>query len=201
MPANFLTLDEFKLVFQIQAEEKVRAIFATYNSVGRYENGELETGVENLSIVVQSGNLIYSPLTYVALGGALVSSTLLRGGVRTAQSLMEFEAAEAQQPVIEAVSKIDVSDDTKLVVFIYTGLSGFSGSAELAEKVRENHPNAIIVLTMCDCGVRTHSAGLIDLVENGTANYLVYDNECGGYRLMNDLLKYLLEIYGAHSLL
>lgn len=183
MAGEFIMLEEFQAILPSLMGEKTRAVFATYNGVGGVygKGGEIETGLPNLSIMVQNGNLQYSPMVYMI--------NVLSGFDIDQFDLMKSEAAKAQYQVSENVTNDPLPKDTKLLAFIYAGLSGPKGAGELAEEIRKNHPEATIVLTMCDCGVRRHKDHLIDLVNAGVADYLVYNLECGGFRLMKDLLE------------
>ncbi len=180
--------------------EKVKAVFVTYNEVGGYKNGAVNTGLPHLEIEVQSGNLEYSSRVYLTMIAPLYDPNC---STRSLSDVMESEAATAFDRTMSGFdpSKMVQGTDIKLLTFIYSGLSGFEPSAELAVKVRREHPNATIILTMCDCGWKVRQRRLLELVQSGVVNHMVMNLHCGGYGLMQELLESLIETMRHHEVM
>lgn len=190
-----LTVGDFHSVITelVHGAGSVRAVFVTYNAVHGYKRGSVKTGTPRLNIIVQSGDLAYTPAVY-----SLVSQGIEELGSeytgRTLPNLKRQMESEAHHAFERAIQDLEVTAglDEKLIVFIYTGLSGFHGSTDLACQIRRDHPTATIILTMCDCGWGHHQRALCQLAEEGVANHLIITPECGGDGLMRDLLKSLI---------
>lgn len=155
-------------------------LLATYNSVSGYESGDVETGVEGLTIHVQNGNLHYSPMTDLVFYGGELG--------RIGAEAMDAEG-QAAQASLESNVKIENDEGTLLFSIVYAGVSAFDEAVDFARKIKKDHPTAKIVVLTCDCGLNSKKRDLLPMLQDKVFEEVIVTNRCGG----EDIMSYLLE--------
>jgi hypothetical protein len=161
----------------VAGHEKLHVLFATYNAVAGYKSGTVETGKDGLTIQVQNGNLSYSPLTDLVY---CVGTPLHKVGANMEMSL-----------------KIEQPDATAFLAVVYAGLSAFNEAVALARKIKDDRPDAKIVITTCDCMLDDKSRTLSPLLQRKEIDAAVVTTICGGHDTMRDILEKVIEVWPA----
>jgi hypothetical protein len=170
-------------------------VFAiTYKDVSGFASGEIETGQPDLSLTVQTGNLVYSARS-AQVSMMLLSNPELRNsslGQALDNEVYDYmvSAASAVQSTVESsMSTVAVSDEVPIVAFIYVGASAFDQAVDYAVRFKATHPKAKVVTLNCDCNYPVRLEKLDSLVSSGAIDYALMNGECGGRTTMAKLIK------------
>jgi hypothetical protein len=187
----------------IQDKKEMVAVFATYNEVSNYSEGEIETGKEGLKIHVQSGNL---GCDFGAMGTLLGAAGIMyedSRAIKLAERILdnEYENADTAQNVVE--NKFHESTKTlqneNIIIYIYAGLTAWQRVFYFIEQIRNikefKNKNVIIVVVICDCEFFEKKELLEPLLEKNIIQYVVMTEICGGRMSMKTLLEGLKEAW------
>jgi len=183
---NPRTFQQEDLPAIIADSARLHTFFITYNTVDGHPAGQVETGLPGLSISVHSGD---------EKPGDLDELFLLLYGDPVAQLHMAIERdGEARRDMARVEENLGAprehaSTDSKPLVILYVGLHAWEESAEYAIKLREQLPEATIVMLACDCDWPFKAASITRLHEMGVVDKLIKTSACGGRRVMAELLE------------
>ena len=165
----------------IDGVRKLHVLFATYNTVAGYRSGPVQTGRDGLTIQVQNGNLVYSPLTDLIWLGP--HDPLGKLGAQ----IMDAEGRAAQK-MVESSLQIETGESAEFIAVIYAGLSAFDEALAMGRKIKAERPKSKVVIVTCDCAIERKAQTLNPLLQNKEIEAVVVTNTCGGRQTMRSIL-------------
>lgn len=185
----------------IEGKDNLHVLFATYNSVDRYENGPISTGKSGLTIQVQNGNLCYSRTTIGMAFASLAIPKLTQDHqiVRQLASDMNQEAQTAQAELYSHLEAGVPGNNTPLLAIIYGGLSAFDDAVTMAQNIKRDNPNTSVILTTCDCMLNEKESKLQPLLANQEIQEVVVTPFCGGRNMMREILETIMAKWSTPS--
>lgn len=165
-----------------------RILFCTYKYVRGHENGHVDTGDDDLEIIIESGgHNVYSPesMLDVGLRFALASRGIVP--MNNGSTLMNVEGQSAQRK-LEDRTEAMISEKPRLA-FVYVGLSAFQESLAFAKKLRREHGMQVVVVT-CTCNHGQIRHGAFDEFD-----HLIEVHACGAKIDMGWLVDYTLRAW------
>jgi hypothetical protein len=166
---------------------KLRAIFATYNSVAGYDSGPV-WAAGGLTVQVANGGLPPP----VGLMFAMIADP---SGGAAAEFRKDYarQGAASQGAVESQIAELgDLGDGDDILAVVYAGVTAFQQSVEFVLELRRRAPQAVIVLVTCSCGSDRKQRWLQPIMESGIIDSVIETPECGGERTMGALLDTLI---------
>lgn len=159
----------------LESDELLRLVAISYRGIAKYNSGLVEFQIPGFQAEVYAGMVWMSDRDLLSQSPADLAQ-------RNARAREEFDRAMRD-------FKVDLLPGERLLVFIYAGLREYHQSCALAGQIRHDHPEAVIVLTTCDCVDGAKDLVMKGLLDDGTVNHLAVTAECGGRTLMKDMIE------------
>ncbi|MGB7957765.1 MAG: hypothetical protein WCF77_02895 [Minisyncoccia bacterium] len=105
------------------------------------------------------------------------------------------EEARTAQSELEAKLKIESQANASLLAVVYAGLSAFDEALEFARKVKQDRPDAKVVIVTCDCDLRRKASILEPMLQSEELEAVVVTHWCGGRSTMRDILEKIVEVW------
>ena len=175
----------------IREKKSLRALFTSYNEIGSFKDGPVETKKKGLEIIVSSGSK--GDESWKNLGFGIASLTLPNTEMMGRYLDMEEGHGSATQAEVSEKILGIASDTENVMLMAYMGLNGNKACMDMVEKFRANNPGAFIAVLTCDCNLTEKKKLLLPAAERGVIDSVVVTNHCGGYGDMAFILESLIE--------
>ena len=180
---------EGKLSELIAGRTSLNVLFATYNNVSGFSDGEVAHEKPGLKVVVQNGNLRYS--SFAAVGGLVGFVKRDEALCDAAEEAGNEEAREAQRMLERKLEQ--APDMSQAIAVVYAGLSAFDEALELARTIKRGNANAIIVVVTCDCDSSRKQRVLEPLLASEEIASVVMTSNCGGRATMGKICQAVID--------
>lgn len=197
--ARLLGVEDFlKSIVPVLVNNKksLSALFVSYNRIGEYEDGPVETDKEGLKVIIQNGYRLESPLAFAMIRSG--DDELMSIGHQTFYD----EGHIAQMNLERKMARVDLTKESgvaDVLVVIYAGLRAFKETLAYAGDIREQCPDSTIVILTCDCDIYQKERSLDPLIASGEIDHVVTTESCGGRDASRKMVEGLIAAWPSAS--